>query len=706
MVKLKKLLKLPLTNENDDTRKIYFLKLMLTFGFPLSILSTALSVIAAWQEGIIASILGFCLFTASYILLHHKKLRIASTLFLITILVITLISTFLGGNIKDSSLFLIPIIIIFSGLLLEKRFFLIFSISSGLLAIATAALSWYYFHTTPLPGTFIFTSIMLIIYFSVTIIAITVLILYLEHSIKESRANEEKFRNITENLNIGIFTYTSNGKFNYVNNYFQDNFGYSKEELFSKKFIDFIHPDYKQMVTDISSSRLKGENTVDNYEVKVIYKDGSVHWTAISASKVNIQDQQLGLGSALDITKRKELEQQIIEEKDQIEKAKKLESMGLLAGGIAHDFNNLLTGILGNISLINLYLEENDTVKIKDKLFDVQLVIKRASNLTNQLLTFSKGGLLTLKVASLENIVRENTAFVLSGSNVNYSITGEENLWNVSVDTGQISQVIQNLIINADQSMPDGGKIDISLKNISLAKRSKISGVEIPEGNYVRVEIKDTGAGIPKENINKIFDPYFTTKQEGNGLGLATVYSIIEHHNGCICVESEQGEGTTFSLFFQKALNQNIEKTAGYTEIQKQGYRKDQKQNRILIMDDELLVLSVAEEIFKSMDFSVDLANDGNEVLEKIKKSILREERYNIVLLDLTIPGGMGGKETLQHILKLDPEVNAIATSGYSSDPVMANFKKYGFKGILKKPYTFDDIEKITDSCYPQRGEG
>ncbi|MCF6335895.1 MAG: ATP-binding protein, partial [Spirochaetales bacterium] len=485
----------------------------------------------------------------------------------------------------------------------------------------------------------------------------------------------------------------------YVNNYFFRFLGYSEEDIYTIDFIEFVHPDHKKLVLDLSRARLAGKEVQDNYEIKVIFKDGSTHWVVISASKVNLKSQQLGLGGMFDITKRKNLEQQIAEEKAQIDKAKKLESMGILAGGIAHDFNNLLTGILGNISLINLYLEENDTAKIKDKLHDVQLVIKRASDLTNQLLTFSKGGLLTLKIASLENIVRENTAFVLSGSNVNYNISKDDNLWKVSVDTGQISQVIQNLIINADQSMPNGGKIDIKLENFSVNENIIITGVEIPEGDYVRVEIKDTGTGIPKDIINKIFDPYFTTKQEGNGLGLATVYSIIEQHEGCICVESERGYGTTFSLYFKKTTHQNINNLPKQHAKQKKSYRKDQKQRRILIMDDELLVLTVAEEIFKNMNFDVDLSGNGTDVLEKIKNSILTGERYNIVLLDLTIPGGMGGKETLHHILNIDPGVNAIATSGYSSDRVMANYKMYGFNGILKKPYTFEDIEKLVENC-------
>jgi PAS domain S-box-containing protein len=482
---------------------------------------------------------------------------------------------------------------------------------------------------------------------------------------------------------------------NYANDYFCTKTGYSREELLSKHFIELIHPDHKQLVMERAISRLSGDDVIDNYEIKVIFKDGSTHWIALSANKVNVQDKLLGLGGIFDITRRKELEQQILEEKEQLEKAKKLESLGILAGGIAHDFNNLLTGILGNISLIDHYLEENNTTEIKASLRDVQQVVKRASNLTNQLLTFSKGGSPILKVVSLENIIRENTSFVLSGSNVNFNILTDTNLWYVNIDAGQISQAIQNLVINADQAMPNGGRIDIKLENIPLKHKKKVNGAEIPIGDYVLIEIKDSGQGISKEIINKIFDPYFTTKQKGNGLGLATVYSIIEQHGGYIYVESEQTQGTIFSLYLPKASKQNIEiKSEHSVPIMKtDNYSENQK--KILIMDDEKSVQIVVEKMFMKLNFKVDLTNDGSIALERFKESLSSGEKYDIVLLDLTVPGGMGGKETISHIIKLDPTVFAIATSGYSNDPVLADYELHGFKEILKKPFTFTEIKKI-----------
>jgi len=557
---LKNYLQSPTFIDREQTRRAHFLHLLLLFSIPVSLITTTLSIIAGWTEGIGSSLLGLLLFIVSFIFLKLKKINVSSILFLSTLLIVSLISAYFGGNIFDSTLYMVPILITISGLLLEGRLFILFSTISLLLTVITTLLSWYNFQHLPANTDFTGALIITTIFFIFTIVTTKILIQYLRDSINESKLNEEKFRTITEKLNLGIFTYTENGIINYANDYFCKTIGYTREELLLIPFINFIHPDYKQLVMERAERRLNNKDAIDNYEVEVVYKDGSNHWIYLSASKVDVQEKTLGLGGIYDITQKKEIEQQLFEERAQLEKAQKLESLGILAGGIAHDFNNLLTGISGNISLIELYREEKDDIKIDNSLKNIQQVVKRASDLTTQLLTFSKGGSPVLKVASLENIIRENTGFVLSGSNVDYNIQFESDLWHVNIDSGQISQVIQNLIINADQAMQDGGNIEIDIKNTYLEDIPNLPGKEVTPGDYVYIKIKDNGSGIPKEILDKIFDPYFTTKEEGNGLGLATVYSIIEKHNGYLDVESVQNKGTVFTIYLPKAIEQNLEK--------------------------------------------------------------------------------------------------------------------------------------------------
>lgn len=707
---LQSYLQSPIFNDREQTRRAHFLHTVLLFSIPISVLTTILSIIAGWTEGVSASLLGFVLFIVSYIFLTLKKLSLSSFLFLTTLLIMILISTYFGKNIFDSSLFMIPVLITVTGLLLESLSFVIFSISTLLLTILVALMSWENFHILPDKDNFKWTLIITIIYFIITFIATKVLIRYLADSINESKLNEEKFRSITEKLNLGIFTYTEDGIINYANDYFCQNTGYSREEILSMPFIDMIHPDHKKLVLKRAESRLNSEDVIDNYEVKVISKDKCDHWIYITSGKVDVHEKTMGLGGIFDITVKKELEQQLLEERTQFEKAQKLESLGVLAGGIAHDFNNLLTGVLGNIGLIKLYIEEKNDIKIQSSLIDMQKVVKRASNLTNQLLTFSKGGSPILRVASLENIIKENTIFVLSGSNVDYSFKIEKDLWNVNIDTGQISQVIQNLIINADQAMPTGGNIKVSMKNTYLKSISNSSGEKVPPGDYVCIKIKDNGQGIPKGILLKIFDPYFTTKEEGSGLGLATVYSIIEKHNGYLDVKSTQNKGTVFTLYLPKANSpKSKEKETNKKYAPKYAPKTDvyfDTPKRILIMDDEKPVQKVVKEMFLGFNFKVDVTSTGEEALNKIRESILSGDKYDIVLLDLTIPGRMGGKETISHILKLDPNIYSIATSGYSSDHVMANYKKFGFKGILKKPYSIEEIKYLVQNYLSHKGDG
>ncbi len=374
------------------------------------------------------------------------------------------------------------------------------------------------------------------------------------------------------------------------------------------------------------------------------------------------------LGTYEDITERKRMEEELI-------KNQKLESLGTLAGGIAHDFNNLLTGILGSVSLAQLELEaENLSPK---RLKDVELASLRARDLTIQLLTFAKGGEPVKRVLNLAELLKETTILSLRGSNVSHRFFIEDNLLAVRADEGQISQAINNLVINADQSMQEGGEVKVYANNISV---DSLSPLPIPPGQYVKVEIHDEGYGIKKQYYSKIFDPYFTTKKNGHGLGLASTHSIIKKHGGYINFDTKPDIGTNFYFY----LPASFDKT-DYMEdkvdnvIRGEGY--------VLIMDDEHIIRDVASEILKSIGYEVEVAENGFVALEKYKDSISEGKVFDVVILDLTVPGSLGGKETLEQLLDIDPKVKAIVSTGYSNDPVMSDYKSHGFIDSVPKPY-------------------
>jgi signal transduction histidine kinase/ActR/RegA family two-component response regulator len=374
-----------------------------------------------------------------------------------------------------------------------------------------------------------------------------------------------------------------------------------------------------------------------------------------------------------DVTEQRRLE-------EELRKAHKLESLGVLAGGIAHDFNNLLTGIMGNISLAKVMMNPRD--KSYMRLDEAEKAVWRARDLTQQLLTFSKGGAPVRKTASIEQIVMDSASFVLRGSNVRCEFVVPDHVWPVEADEGQMSQVINNLIINADQSMPDGGVIKVRIDNLPDGQSDLLT---LNEGRYVRISIEDHGVGIPEEYLQKIFDPYFTTKQKGSGLGLATVYSIIRSHDGYISVESKVGNGTTFHIYLPASEN-GPQAAGGARDITLAG------SGRILVMDDEEIIREVAAEILGHLGYSAVSCCDGAEALEEYRKAEEEGDPFAAVIMDLTVPGGMGGKETMKKLKEIDSKVIGIVSSGYSNDPILAHFRDYGFSGVAAKPYNMEEL--------------
>jgi len=368
---------------------------------------------------------------------------------------------------------------------------------------------------------------------------------------------------------------------------------------------------------------------------------------------------------------------------DAVQQTDRLNSLGVLAGGIAHDFNNLLSGIFGYIEMARLKSSSDKTVmEYLDKAFTV---FDRARGLTQQLLTFSKGGLPLRKTGDISLLIKDSAAFALSGSNISCKFESDENLRLCDFDENQIAQVIDNVIINAKQAMPLGGNISVIVKNSFLDKH------DIPilrSGDYIKISISDTGIGIQQEHLKRIFDPFFTTKQQGNGLGLATCYSIIKKHDGFIEAKSAPGKGTEFVIYLpvsEKTGENNL-----YSDT-----NQHTGTGKILIMDDEDFIRDISIGLLKLLGYDAVEAADGVEALKILAAANDKGEPFDGAVLDLTIPGGMGGRETLAEIRKVYPDLPVFASSGFSEDPVIAKPQDYGFTGSIRKPYRKDELAEM-----------
>jgi PAS domain S-box-containing protein len=382
--------------------------------------------------------------------------------------------------------------------------------------------------------------------------------------------------------------------------------------------------------------------------------------------------------SIMDITERKLMENEIVQ-------MQKLESIGILAGGIAHDFNNLLTAILGNINLARL--QSGPPEKLSRRLQDAEKAALMAKDLTQQLLTFSSGGLPVKRIVSIVDTIVDSTDFSLRGSNVKSEFNFAPDLWPMEVDKGQISQVIGNIIINADQSMPDGGTITIKAENKNISEDDLLP---IQQGRYVKISISDQGTGMSQALLGRIFDPYFTTKQKGSGLGLSTAYSIISKHNGYIRAESKLGVGTTFTIYLPVSDNELLPEENDVEVIQ-------MGSGRVLIMDDEDFVRQVAGELVTQLGYEAAFATNGEEAIRLYLHEKGAGNPFDVVIMDLTVPGQMGGREAIEKLIQIDPQAKAIVSSGYSNDPIMADYAAYGFKEVIRKPFTMKELSDVLD---------
>ena len=502
--------------------------------------------------------------------------------------------------------------------------------------------------------------------------------------------SEARFRNLLKYIpGVSILGYGTDGIVRYWNRASVQIYGYQADEAVGRTLADLIIPGelqplFAQALEKGKEATLSGE-ILPPGEHLLRHKNGSLVPVYTIHTVVCLEDRPPQLFCInVDLSERKRAEEERL-------KLDKLESLGVLAGGIAHDFNNLLTAILGNLNLAAL---ESGTEEVLSRLADAEKACRQAQGLARQLLTFAKGGKPIKKPQQVSDLLLEAASLALCGSRCRGEFAFAPHLWPVEADSGQIQQVFGNLLINADQAMPLGGIIYLEMENVFLQNGAAGS---LPPGKYVKISIVDQGTGISPENLPKIFDPYFTTKDTGTGLGLATVYAIIKNHGGSIQAVSQPGRGTTFTLFLP-ATEAPCLSSSQFPLFPTPG------SGRILVMDDEESIRNLLDKILNRIGYEASFARDGSEAVAAYTKAKESGRPFSAVIFDLTIRGGMGGKEAILELKNIDPQIKAIVSSGYSDDPAMADYQRYGFSGVIVKPYRISELSYVLQEVIARPG--
>ncbi|WP_371806336.1 PAS domain S-box protein [Candidatus Lokiarchaeum ossiferum] len=509
---------------------------------------------------------------------------------------------------------------------------------------------------------------------------------------QQQLASEKENLAVTlRNIGEGVITINRYGKILIFNEMAEEITNHSYEEAIGKNILDIL-PLNLATPKDTAMNLLTKALSLhprEKYQGTSISKMSGGNQKIIDYSIAPINNGEQGnIGYVIafrDISIQRRLE-------EELNRNQSIESIGLLAGGIAHDFNNILTAILGNITLAKM--EADNNTDLLESLQDAEKGANQAQRLANQLLTFSKGGAPIKEVASTENLIKEAARFSLHGSSIGVEFDIENDIWNINVDKGQFGQVMQNVVLNAVQAMDGKGIIKISATNYEIMQDQKF----LHEGKYVNIRIQDTGIGISPENLPKIFDLYFSTKKDqnfhaGNGLGLPVCRSIIKKHGGTIDVESEEGVGTTFSFFFPA-----IEPNGKSITKQKQDLtvkNQNSNQRKILVLEDEPLVTKVLATMLQKLNYVSDFTTEGDITIEKYCQKLKENDPYDILILDLTIPGALGGLDTFNVLKKIDPNLKAIVSSGYATGNIMSHYEEFGFIGMLVKPYTIGELKEV-----------
>jgi two-component system, cell cycle sensor histidine kinase and response regulator CckA len=487
-------------------------------------------------------------------------------------------------------------------------------------------------------------------------------------------ALQESARRITEILEKttdAFFALDQNWRFTYLNPEAEALLGRKRDELTGKELWQEF-PQLKDSPFEQNYRQVIAEQVSAEFEVSDI------------AGKVWFEMRAYPSGGGVsvffrDVTERKRVEEERLT-------TSKLESLGTLAGGIAHDLNNILTVISGNIGLAQIEAPA-ESGSLLSFLSKAGQAAQHAARLSGQLLTFSKGGAPVKRVVAISDLLAQAAEFSLYGSNLRAEIDIPTDLWRAEVDPGQIEQVVNALMLNAREAMPHGGTVRISARNVELQEGA---GLSLPGGRYLKIDIADRGGGIDEELATKIFDPYFTTKQTGSGLGLSISYSVVKKHGGMLHLESSSPEGSTFT-FYLPATNRELslpesEFTEGILQFSHQ---------RVLVMDDEAAIRDLTSELLGTLGYEVTAVADGAEALKTYERALRGGQSFHVVILDATIRGGMGGLATIERLRGIDPEVTAIICSGYSDEAALAEFLAYGFRGALAKPFTRRELAEV-----------
>jgi len=497
------------------------------------------------------------------------------------------------------------------------------------------------------------------------------------------RSSEARFRTIIESATVGILVADiASAAFRYANPEICHLLGYSEEELLALTVTDIVAQEDRAESAAEFRAYADGKQRIS--EKTLQRKDGSPLRMSINSVPIELDGRPCLVGFFSDITEKRLLEAERL-------KAQKLESIGTLAGGIAHDFNNLLQGVFGFISMARLTIDERD--RSLAMLEQAEKALHQSVGLTSQLLTFSKGGKPAMEVVDLRQTIENAAKLALSGSTVTYDLSLSDDLRAVEADAGQIGQVIQNIVLNAKQSMPLGGRIEISARNVPVSRAAGLPSP--PADGLVEISVQDQGMGIPPEHLQRVFDPYFTTKERGSGLGLAASYSIIKNHDGAIDVRSELGKGSTFTIWLPASLAAR-ERPAVAAE-QPAAWK-----GRVLVMDDEEMIRTVAGELLRALGHEAVFAADGVAAIERYAAAKASGKPFDVVILDLTVRGGMGGAEAVRLLLEIDPAAKVVVSSGYSDSEAVANFREHGFRAFLNKPYNLEALSKALDDARAQ----
>jgi PAS domain S-box-containing protein len=501
------------------------------------------------------------------------------------------------------------------------------------------------------------------------------------------RRSEEKYRLLAETAGEMIVLCDADWQITYINRSGLLLGGYREREILGKPLRRLLDGG------EFTRSAARVETAVppsrdrELWEACLHRKDGHiVPMEVIAAPMVKDGTHRGYLLTARDISDRRSMEEELL-------RAKKLESIGVLAGGIAHDYNNLLTAIMGYMTLAESLLDANE--EATSLLGRARHAAVMAKNLSRKLITFSRGGKPMRKPGAVLPLLENAIYFALAGSNVECDFRVPPGLWPVEYDESQLSQAIHNIVINAREAMPEGGTITVRADNLQV---SNMNGHPVHQGEWVRITIEDEGVGISEEHLDKIFDPYFTTKemgaQKGLGLGLAITHSVVRNHQGYLFAESGADRGSALHVYLPAAGEAaSSRRTPGAPTAETDGGL------RILVMDDEEIVRDITGKMLEREGHEVSLAREGAEAVDLFRQGHEYGNPFQIVLLDLTVRGGMGGQETVWKLKEIEPGVKAVVSSGYADDPVMTDFAAHGFTAAVTKPYSLSELRQAIRSA-------